>query len=249
MLERYGVVLREAAGAEGLPGGFGYVYDVYKAMEEQGRLRRGYFVAGRGAMQFALPGAEERLRTKPAADEEPKVLVLAATDPANPYGTLIPWPDAEGRSPQRTPGARVILSDGELMGWLARGAHHLVTFLPKDEGEAALRMTELAKALVRVAGRQGRSLVIATIDGVPAPESRCARVLVENGFLPRQGALVKLAGEGTSLRLGARRRPELTPDGFNQDDMWPGNEGTDEEDVDDEMDRDLEELDELTSSR
>src|SRR5262249_40619456 len=70
LLERYGVVLREAAGAEGLPGGFGYVYDVYRAMEEQGRLRRGYFVAGRGATQFALPGAEERLRMPRASSSD-----------------------------------------------------------------------------------------------------------------------------------------------------------------------------------
>jgi ATP-dependent helicase Lhr and Lhr-like helicase len=243
MLERYGVVLREAAGAEGLPGGFSYVYDVYKAMEEQGRLRRGYFVAGRGAMQFALPGAEERLRAKPPPDEEPNVLVLAATDPGNPYGTLLPWPDAEGRSPQRAPGARVILSDGELMGWLARGGHHLVTFLPKDEGEAALRAAELAKALVRIAAKTFRSMVIATIDGVPAPESACARVFVENGFVARQGALVRLAGEGGSARLGARARPALTKEGFKQDDMWP-------EDEDDlaEMEDDLEEIDAITSS-
>jgi hypothetical protein len=133
------------------------------------------------------------------------------------------------------PGARVILSDGELMGWLARGGHHLVTFLPKDKAEAALRAAELAKALAQVAARRFRSMVIATIDGVPAPESACARAFAEHGFAARQGALVRLAGEGGNARLGARSPPVV-------DDQA--------EDVDDdlaEMEDDLEELDALTS--
>ncbi len=238
MLERYGVVLREAAGAEGLPGGFSYVYDVYRAMEEQGRLRRGYFVAGRGAMQFALPGAEERLRAKPDDEDGPRVLVLAATDPANPYGSLLPWPETHGRSAQRTPGARVVLADGELMGWLARGGHHLVTFLASDDPEAPLRAAELAKALSEVARKMHRSMLLSTIDGVPAPESPLAQAFAEHGFVARQGALVRLAGEGDALRLGARRRPERTHDGFARADMWPA-----DEDEADEIEDDLAELD------
>ena len=92
MLERYGIVLREAAQAEGLPGGFANVYDVYRALEDQGRVRRGYFVAERGATQFALPGADDRLRAAREPTEAPRVVVLAATDPANPYGAILAWP-------------------------------------------------------------------------------------------------------------------------------------------------------------
>ena len=117
----------------------------------------------------------------------------------------------------------MVLSDGELVGWLARGGHHLVTFLPKEEGAAVLRTEELAKALVRVAQKRHRSMLIATIDGVAAPESPCARVFLENGFVARQGALVRIAGEG-GARLGARRHP---------DELWPDDD--EGEDVDAEM--------------
>ncbi len=205
LLERYGVVLREAAGAEGVPNGFGAVYDVLRAMEDQGRVRRGYFVAGRGATQFALPGAEERLRARPlgeaaeldaerlaeTGDADPvdtEPVVLAATDPANPYGALLPWPEAQGRSAQRTPGARVILADGALVGWVARGGQHVATFLPKEEPEATRAATALARGLAALA-RGKRSWVVATIDGVTAAESAFAHVLAYHGFAARQGAL------------------------------------------------------------
>ena len=97
LLARHGVLTREAVAAESLPGGFGIVYPVLKAMEEAGRLRRGYFVAGLGATQFALPGALDLLRSfrsgAPDADgQEREILALAATDPANPYGATLPWP-------------------------------------------------------------------------------------------------------------------------------------------------------------
>jgi ATP-dependent Lhr-like helicase len=213
LLERYGVVLREAAGAEGIPNGFGAVYDVLRAMEDQGRVRRGYFVAGRGATQFALPGAEERLRARPLGqpapgehdeldargdtrahapasdDDDTEPVVIAATDPANPWGALLPWPEVQGRAAQRTPGARVILWDGALVGWLARGGQHLVTFLPREEPEATRTATALGRALVALAARGKRAWLLATIDGVAAPESPLAKHLAGHGFVARQGAL------------------------------------------------------------
>jgi ATP-dependent Lhr-like helicase len=191
LLERYGLVLREAAGAEALPSGFGYVYDVLRAMEEQGRVRRGYFVAGRGATQFALPGAEERLRTKP--EDEPAPLFLAATDPANPYGSLVPWPASKGA--QRAPGARVVLVGGKPLAWIARGGTHVVTFLPPEEPDATHAAEMLARAIADDATRRGRSAMVATIDDIPALESPLARAFAEAGFVARQGALVRLAGE------------------------------------------------------
>ncbi|HEX3771229.1 MAG TPA: DEAD/DEAH box helicase, partial [Polyangiaceae bacterium] len=138
LLERYGVLTREAVHAEGIEGGFSAVYDVLKALEDGGRVRRGYFLAGRGATQFALPGADDRLRAMRAPSENPRATVLAATDPANPYGATLPWParpesEGEGRRPQRAAGALVVLFDGALAGWVGRGGDSLLTFLPADE--------------------------------------------------------------------------------------------------------------------
>src|SRR6185295_7523528 len=91
LLTRHGVITREALSIENVPGGFSTVYPVLKLMEESGRLRRGYFVTGLGAAQFALPGAVDRLRSLRDAPEVAEVAVLAANDPANPYGATLPW--------------------------------------------------------------------------------------------------------------------------------------------------------------
>jgi ATP-dependent Lhr-like helicase len=93
LLDRHGVITRESLGVENIPGGFSAVYPVLKAMEESGRVRRGYFVTGLGAAQFALPGAVDRLRSLRDPPEEIEVAVLSATDPANPYGATLKWPD------------------------------------------------------------------------------------------------------------------------------------------------------------
>jgi ATP-dependent Lhr-like helicase len=153
LLERYGVLTREAALGEGLEGGFAGVYSVLKALEERGRVRRGYFVAGLGAAQFALPGAVDRLRSFREEGETSRV--LAATDPAQPYGAALPWPESAGR-PARAAGAHVVLIDGALGAYLERGAHSLVTF--GVEGWAiALRQL--------VDGGRHRSLEIRKVDG------------------------------------------------------------------------------------
>ena len=127
LLERHGVVTREAVLAEGLAGGFASVYAVLKPMEEAGRVRRGYFVDGLGAAQFAMPGAVDRLRAEREVDETagPQVVVLAAADPAQPYGATLPWPRGEGadRLPlQRAAGAYVVLVGGEAALYVERGA-------------------------------------------------------------------------------------------------------------------------------
>ncbi len=94
LLERYGIVTREQVLAEGIPGGFSVLYDQFAALETIGVCRRGYFVEGLGGAQFALPGAVERLRAQRDDDEAPPV-VLAATDPAQPYGGVLKWPKRE----------------------------------------------------------------------------------------------------------------------------------------------------------
>ena len=106
LLTRYGVVTREVAAAESIPGGFSAIYDVLRALEESGRVRRGYFVGGVGATQFALPPALDLLRSLRQPPEEPEAVILGATDPANPYGTLLKWPsrDAEAADGERETG-------------------------------------------------------------------------------------------------------------------------------------------------
>jgi ATP-dependent helicase Lhr and Lhr-like helicase len=127
LLERYGVLTREAALGEGAEGGFAGVYPVLKALEERGQVRRGYFVAGLGAAQFAVPGAVDRLRAEREAgtDDAGPPIVLAATDPAQPFGASLPWPELDGR-PARSAGALVVLSAGRLLAYLERGSHRVL---------------------------------------------------------------------------------------------------------------------------
>ena len=144
LLERHGVVTRGAVAAEGVVGGFAAVYPVLAALEERGAARRGYFVEGLGAAQFAVPGAVDRLRA--LADEHrrtPGALVLAATDPASPYGAALPWPErvvaqeGTGHRPGRKAGALVVLVSGELTLYVERGGRTLLSFVDDDEALAA----------------------------------------------------------------------------------------------------------------
>jgi len=133
LLERHGVLTRDAVRAESVPGGFAGVYPVLKAMEESGRVRRGYFVAGMGGAQFALPGAVDRLRAergdgRPAASGA-SVTVLAATDPANVFGMAVPWPV---KGPARVAGAYVVLVDGAVSAYIERGGRGIVALRDCD---------------------------------------------------------------------------------------------------------------------
>jgi ATP-dependent helicase Lhr and Lhr-like helicase len=189
LLERYGVLVREAVQAEGLEGGFSVVYGVLRTLEEAGRVRRGYFVAGCGALQFATPGAVDRLRTLREPGEAMQSVFLAATDPANPYGAARQWPErAEGRRPARAAGSWVILVDGALAAYIARGERDLLTFLdqvPEREPEAVAH--EVARVLAAQVGPGRRqSLFVREVDGRPAHETLMAGALTGAGF--RHGA-------------------------------------------------------------
>jgi ATP-dependent Lhr-like helicase len=175
LLDRHGVVTREGLLAEGRPGGFAGVYPVLKAMEEAGVARRGYFVAGLGAAQFALPGAVDRLRGLRGSGPEPSVLTLAAADPAQPYGAALPWPETSGR-PARTAGAFVVMVDGAPAAFLERGARTLSTF-PGADGTL---VAEAIAALVKD-GRIRRAEIRA-IDQVSAEEHPMAEALKGAGF-------------------------------------------------------------------
>jgi ATP-dependent Lhr-like helicase len=184
LLERHGVLTREAVAAEGVPGGFAAVYPVLRAMEEAGRLRRGYFVDGRGATQFALPAALDRLRTEREAPEQPRAVVLAATDPSNPYGAALRWPTRpDGRAPARSPGALVVLIDGEPAAYLGRGERSLLTWPAADPARAAMIQRATVEALGSLV-RQGRlwGLLLATVVGPPARASPLAPALEAVGF-------------------------------------------------------------------
>jgi ATP-dependent Lhr-like helicase len=181
LLSRYGVLTREVAAAEGISGGFSAVYEVLKAMEDAGRIRRGYFVGGVGATQFALPAALDLLRSLKELPDEPEVVLLAATDPANPYGTILAWPaggDAAdaGRGPTRTVGSLVILVNGALSAYVSRGARQLQVFLPEDEPARSSTARALARRLA------GLGLLIGEINGVSATQHPLAPFLVEAGF-------------------------------------------------------------------
>jgi ATP-dependent Lhr-like helicase len=186
LLERHGVVTREAVVAEGVEGGYAATYPVLRAMEEAGRIRRGYFVEGLGAAQFALSGALERLRTvrEPAAGE-PMVHLLAATDPAQPYGAALPWPrrgEDDRRPLQRAAGAYVVLIDGVAAAYLERGGASL-QLLPAADDPEVLRLAVTALRTVVADGRV-RELVIKRVDGEPVSTSVSREALLTAGFVP-----------------------------------------------------------------
>jgi ATP-dependent Lhr-like helicase len=187
LLERHGVLLRGAAAAERVPGGFASIYPVLRAMEEAGQCRRGYFVEGLGAAQFALPGAVDRMRAlaSPGHRATGTVAVLAATDPASAYGAALPWPErpgetAGGHRPGRKAGALVVLADGQLVLYVERGGRTLLSWTSDQEPLRAA-----AQALARAVrnGALGK-LTVERADGGTVHSSPLARALAEAGFRP-----------------------------------------------------------------
>jgi ATP-dependent Lhr-like helicase len=236
LLARHGVLTREAVMSESVTGGFGVIYPVLKTMEESGRVRRGYFIAGLGATQFALPGALDLLRSLRDPVDSSDVAVMSATDPANPYGATLKWPavapsgasarqapatavsgtparqapatapsgardpsgglvspsperseqSSPGRGPTRTVGATVILVDGALAAYLARGDRQLLTWMPEAEPQRSRAARAVAGVLIeraRTGGESPRGMLIEDIDGTPAPTHPLAPLLAEAGFI------------------------------------------------------------------
>jgi len=178
MLERYGIVTRETVLAEGVPGGFAGVYAELGNLELLGTARRGYFVEGLGGAQFAPPGAVERLRSLP--EESGAFLLLAATDPANPYGASLPWPKpASGRRLARAPGAHVLMRDGAPQLYVERGGRGIVRLAELDDEQLAAAVAALAEAVA--AGRLPK-LAIEKLDGDPVIGSGQEDTLLEAGF-------------------------------------------------------------------
>lgn len=184
LIERHGLVLRNVAASEDIPGGFAALYPLLARLEDSGALRRGYLVEGQGAAQFALPECVDRLRAD--AQRKPGSMVLAAADPANPYGSLLPWPapvnaerEGSGR-PRRVAGADVVLVDGQLALFLERGGGTALTFGKDDR---VLRRAALA--LIEVAPTRYRTLVLRRLDGEAAltSEAPLKSALLDAGFI------------------------------------------------------------------
>ncbi len=218
LLDRHGILIRGAVSAERVPGGFAAIYPVLRAMEDAGQCRRGYFVEGLGAAQFALPGAVDRMRALAAeaspgetpADpwaraggegagwpapsflrndnqsaSAPGVTVLAAGDPASPFGAALPWPERPGEAPGghrpgRKAGSLVVLADGDLVLYVERGGKTLLSWSsdPAVLGPAAAALAGAARG-----GALGR-LTIERADGSAVQDSPLARALEGAGFRP-----------------------------------------------------------------
>jgi ATP-dependent helicase Lhr and Lhr-like helicase len=203
LLDRHGILTRGAVATERVPGGFAALYPVLRAMEDAGQCRRGYFVEGLGAAQFALPGAVDRMRAMAAdtglaaaprkvasdaagqADRPAGVLVLAAADPASPYGSALPWPDRPdetpgGHRPGRKAGAVVVVADGRLVLYVERGGRTLLSWTSDPEvlGPAAAALAGAVRG-----GALGR-LTVERADGTAVHDSPLAQALESAGFRP-----------------------------------------------------------------
>ena len=193
LLERHGILVREGVAAEGVEGGFAGIYPVLRALEDAGRIRRGYFVDGLGAAQFALPGAIDRLRAvrEPAPPGEREVRLLAAADPANPYGAALAWPrrgEGDRRPLQRAAGGYVVLVDGLAALYLERGGRSLQTLPAFDDPEVAAVAAAALGALV--ADGRVRELVVARVDGAAVAGSPHRDALLAAGFVGGYRGLV-----------------------------------------------------------
>jgi len=196
LLERYGIVSRSAALFEDLPGGYKMLYPLLREMEERGRLRRGYFVEDLSGSQFALPGAVERLRAvRDALRPEPgrpddEMRAYLAVDPANPYGSILPWPQPMSGTrarPRRVPGAWVVLYKGSLVLYMEKGGRTLLTFGELDEPEMA---RAAFRAITHLPRGRPRRLRIDTIDDNAAAKGPHETLLRELGFFRDVSSMV-----------------------------------------------------------
>ncbi len=195
LLARHGVLTREAMRSENIAGGSGAIYQVLRLMEDSGTVRRGMFIRELGPAQFASPGVVDRLRAQREPSDPPRVFILEATDPAQPYGTVLDWPRREDAlRPTRTFGAQVFLYEGQLIAWLGRTERSLLTFLPTEASERESLQRALAASLAGLVGvGKRRALLLESIDGYAPSQSVLANALLEAGFSSTQQGFMKRA--------------------------------------------------------
>jgi len=189
LLERQGIVTRDSVRGEGIAGGYSAVYSELRALETLGTCRRGYFVEGLGGAQFALGGAVERLRElRPREGEKAEPLVLAAADPAQPYGAALPWPKRAGARAARVAGAHVVLLGGEPALFVERGGRSPV---PLREPDEEWLREALAALVAHVKHGGAKRLAVERFDSEAVVDSMIMPLLVEAGFLagPRRAVL------------------------------------------------------------
>jgi ATP-dependent helicase Lhr and Lhr-like helicase len=201
LLARHGVLVREALRAEDIQGGFSAVYEVLRAMEDAGRVRRGYFVEGLGATQFAHGGSEELLRSEREPSSPEGARLLAATDPASPWGAALAWPAREGARPMRADGANVVIApDGRLIAWLGRKERTVLTFFASEQRDAEHDALLVAELLSRsLAQRDRQAYLIAAVDGEDVARSQLGKALLGAGF--------QATSRGYLKRAAKRREP------------------------------------------
>ncbi|MFO0616808.1 MAG: DEAD/DEAH box helicase [Polyangiaceae bacterium] len=200
LLERYGVLTRDAVVAETPSGGYGATYPVLRAMEDAGKIRRGYFVKDVGAMQFAKIGADDRMRSIRREPDAPPgaTYVLASTDPANVYGVSVKWPEnlAGGRGrakAERSQGTWVVLRDGRAIAFIGRGRKSLLL--------AGEDRADCAAAVEALRAHAPLPIFIERVDGVSASASPFADILSAAGFVPSgEGLLLRDAPAGRGRR-------------------------------------------------
>ncbi len=171
LLDRHGILTRDGVRGEDVPGGFSRLYPVLAAMEASGLLRRGYFIEGLGGAQFARPTAVDQLRDRSA---RPPV-AISTTDPAQPYGSTLPWPEMGSVAPQRRPGHGLALLNGAVIAYWNRNAKHVATLAGANPRQVVSAMLTLGNP---------EEFSIETVDGVTPPESVLAAALNDAGFAP-----------------------------------------------------------------
>lgn len=202
LLDRYAVVSKGVVNAESVEGGFSRIYQALVKLEESGKCRRGYLIQGLGGAQFALSHTVDRLREfaenleARAQTGNPHIVVLSATDPANPYGAVLPWPDIQSGSdlpeiarPRRNPGALVVLVDGRAVFYVERGGRTAVDLLGEDttEEDRAVYAHALARALIKA---QLNAFTLESINGIAVSQSPWEPALLEAGFERKPRGLI-----------------------------------------------------------
>jgi ATP-dependent Lhr-like helicase len=230
LLERMGVVTREAVRSASVPGGFTAYYPVFRALEQAGKIRRGYFIAGMGGAQFALPGAEDRLRDDGGASA---IVVLAACDPANAHGAGLPWPRREtGGKPQRVSGAHVFLSDGYLLAWLSRSEKTLLCFIepeliadPATRERCAGDLADALVALLHQAEGRRKAMLLEKIDDAFANEHWLAEPLCARGFRKTHDGLLRQRDRSWARREAESGAALIVGVGAVDDEVAPSETG------------------------